>query len=111
MKSQEAIVQTFLNALNNEDFKTAKSCLNDDFSFTGPLGERNGADQYIGDMEKMKFKYEIEKVFSNDDEVCVIYKIDMLGKAKITTCGLYKLENNKLSSLNVIFDPRPVLQK
>jgi len=109
MKSKEQIVEKFLKALNVEDFKTAKNCLNDDFSFKGPLGERNGADKYIEDMKKMRFKYEIDQIFSNENDVCVIYKIDMSGKAKIETCGIYKLEKDKLSSLNVIFDPRKVL--
>lgn len=55
--------------------------------------------------------YEIDKVFANENDVCVIYNIDMFGKDKILNCGLYHLDHGKISSLNVIFDPRPVLEK
>ena len=108
-KSKE-LVLSFLEALNEEDFEKAKECLNNDFIFRGPMGERNGAGEYIEDMKKMKFKYKIEKAFSLGEDVCIIYEIDMSGKAKIPTSGLYHLDNGKISSLKVFFDPRPILK-
>jgi len=111
MKTNKEIVLSFLNALNEENFDTARMLLNPSFSFKGPLGERAGADVYINDMKKMKFKYDIDKVFENKNEVCLIYDINM-GKGKpIKTCGIYQLEDDKLSSLYVLFDPRPVLDE
>ncbi len=109
-KKSKEIVLSFLEALNKEDFKKAKECLNKDFTFRGPMGERNGAAEYVEDMKKMKFKYEIDKAFADDEDVCIIYEIDMSGKAKIPTSGLYHLNNGKISSLNVFFDPRPLLK-
>jgi hypothetical protein len=55
-KRSKEVVLSFLEALNQEDFKKAKECLNNDFIFRGPMGERNGAGEYIEDMKKMKFK-------------------------------------------------------
>jgi ketosteroid isomerase-like protein len=110
-KKSKEVVLSFLEALNQEDFKKAKECLNNDFIFRGPMGERNGAGEYIEDMKKMKFKYQIDKAFSEDEDVCIIYEIDMSGKAKIPTSGLYHLGNGRISSLKVFFDPRPILKK
>ncbi|WP_034258751.1 nuclear transport factor 2 family protein [Aequorivita capsosiphonis] len=100
----------FLDALNNEDYEAAKECLIPDFKFKGPLGKTQGAEEYLKQMRKIKFKYSIVKIFAHDDEVSVIYDIEMGCKDEITTCGLYLFKNGKIRSLKVFYDPRPVLQ-
>ena len=121
MKSTEEITSTvtkakeivlkFIDALNEEDFETARACLSDDMVFDGVLGHRDGADTYIKDMKKMKFKYKIKKVFEDGNDVCLLYDIDMGGKETIFTCGWYQLKDNKIKTLKVVFDPRPVLEE
>jgi len=105
------LVRSFLEAMNNEDFETAKDLVNDNFTFDGVMGSRDGAEAYFRDMEKMKFKYDIIKIFGDGDDVCVLYDIDMGGSQKIFTSGWYHLMYNKLNSLKVVFDPRPLLEK
>jgi hypothetical protein len=104
------IVLKFLNALNSENFDAAKQVLDDNMKFNGVMGSRDGAESYIKDMSKMRFKYDVLKVFENENDVCVFYDIDMNGK-KIFTCGWYVLQDGKIKSLRVIFDPRPLLEK
>ncbi|QHT71648.1 nuclear transport factor 2 family protein [Rhodocytophaga rosea] len=104
------VVLTFIQALNNEDFQTVRDCLSDDMVFNGVLGHREGADQYVKDMKQMKFKYNIQKKFVADNDVCLLYDIDMSGKT-IFTCGWYQVQDNKIKSLKVIFDPRPLLEQ
>lgn len=106
--SAKDVVLSFINYLNKEDFKAARECANDDMIFDGVLGSRKGADNYFQDMEKMKFKYDVKKVFEDENDVCVLYDINM-GKATLFTCGWYRLKNHKISSIKVVFDPRPVL--
>jgi hypothetical protein len=55
------IVMRFIDALNAEDFKTARMYASDDMKFTGMLGPREGADAYMNNMEKMKLKYKVQK--------------------------------------------------
>ena len=109
--SAKETVLTFIAALNEENFEKAKACLNDDMVFDGVLGHREGAAAYMEDMKKMKFKYNIKKAFEDGEDVCVLYDIDMSGKATIFTCGWYKIKNGKIGSIKVVFDPRPVLEK
>jgi len=52
------IVMSLIKALNEEDFKTARKYVSDDFSFAGVLGSRDGGDVYFDDMKKMKLKYD-----------------------------------------------------
>jgi hypothetical protein len=106
----QKVVSAFIKAINDEDFTTARKCVNDDLKFDGVMGSRNGADDYFDDMKRMKFKYDVKKAFSDENDVCLLYDINM-GGATIFTCGWYKLENGKISSLKVVFDPRPLLEK
>ncbi len=106
----KATVQSFLQALNDENFDKARKLVNDNMKFEGVLGSRDGADAYFDDMKKMKLKYEVLKVFAEAQDVCVLYNINM-GGAKIFTCGWYQLLHDKISMIRVVFDPRPVLEK
>jgi hypothetical protein len=102
-------VLSFIKALNDENFALARTLANDNLSFIGVLGSRDGADAYFRDMENMKLKYDIRKAFADGEDVCLLYDIDMAGLS-IFGCGWYHLVNGKISSLRVVFDPRPVLE-
>jgi predicted ester cyclase len=101
-------VVTFLDALNKEDFQEARNCCTEEITFVGVLGSRDGREAYFKDMEKMKFKYDIRKIFSDGNDVCVLYEIKM-GEHLIFSCGWYQLLNGKINSIRVVFDPRPLL--
>ncbi len=108
VSQEKDVVLSFLEALNNEDFKTVRQYLSDDMVFDGVLGHREGADTYVDDMRKMKFKYKVLKAFADEDDVCVLYDINMSGTT-IFTAGWYKVHDNKIKSLRVVFDPRPII--
>ncbi|MEO3404645.1 nuclear transport factor 2 family protein [Mucilaginibacter sp. CAU 1740] len=102
------IVLSFIKALNDEDFAAARKFAADDLKFIGVLGERDGAEAYFTDMERMKLKYDIKRVFSDGDDVSIFYDIDMGGKT-IFSSGWYHVVDGKINSIRVIFDPRPLL--
>lgn len=98
-----------LDALNNEDYENAKECLSADFKYEDPLDEIIGANNFLRKMEKENIRYCLINLFEKSEEICIIYKLEMqLGVAAIA-CGLFKINNDKLSSLYVIFDPRTIL--
>lgn len=109
VSTAEKVVTTFINALNDEDFTTAGKQLAPGMKFDGVMGSRESAEAYIHDMTHMKFKYDIKKLFADGDDVCLLYDINM-GAATIFTCGWYHLEEGKINSLKVVFDPRPLLE-
>lgn len=102
------IVLACVGAINNYDYKTARSLVHDDMIFTGVLGSRNGADAYFQDMEKMRLQYDIKKAFADGNDVCLLYDLTMSGTL-LFGCGWYKVKEGKIISLRVVFDPRPVL--
>jgi len=105
----KAIVLSYLKALNDEDFETARSLVTEDLTFDGVLGTRRGAGEYFSDMEKMKLKYKVIKAFVDNEDVCVLYDV-IMGGLPVFTCGYYQLKNGRIKSLKVVFDPRPVLE-
>lgn len=102
-------VLAFVQAINDEDFKTARQLASDNMTFKGVLGSRDGGDAYMQDMEKMKLKYDIQKAFMDGNDVCLLYDLTMSGKT-IFGCGWYQVEAGKVQSLKVLFDPRPFLE-
>ena len=107
--SAKETVLSLVKALNNEDFDTARTYADDSMTFEGVLGSRNGADAYFEDMRHMKMKYHIIKVLADSTDVCLFYNLDMSG-VNIFGCGWYHVQDGKITSLKVIFDPRPVLE-
>ncbi len=102
------VVTSFLKALNDEDFNAAGQFTSDNMKFTGVLGSRDDSQSYFNDMKNMRLKYDIQKIFVNGEDVCVLYNINMEGET-IFTCGLYHVEDSKIISIRVVFDPRPLL--
>lgn len=104
------IVLAFIKAMNDLDYQKARTFVTDDFNFVGVLGARNGAEPYFNDMQKMKFRYNVLKSFADGNDVCLFYDIDMSGQT-IFCCGWYQLQNDKIKSFRVVFDPRPLLEQ
>jgi hypothetical protein len=96
--------------MNEEDFTAARKFTDDGLTFEGVMGSREGAEVYFTDMERMKIKYHILKTFADGEDVCLLYDINISG-ITIFTCGWYRVEHNKIISIKVVFDPRPLLVK
>jgi limonene-1,2-epoxide hydrolase len=107
--SAERIVMACVNAINKEDFETARQYVSDDMSFVGVLGTRQGADAYFNDMERLRLKYDVKKVFVDEKDVCLLYDLNM-GGTIIFCCGWYQVQDGRIRSLRVVFDPRPILE-
>lgn len=102
------VVLSLIQAINEEDFDAAARFAKDDMTFEGVMGSRDSAAAYFDDMKKMKLKYDVQKVFVDQEDVCLFYDLTMEGKT-IFGCGWYHLDGGRVSSLKVIFDPRPFL--
>ena len=105
----EQVVMACVEAINKEDFQTARRYVSDDISFVGVLGSRQGADACFSDMERLRLKYEVKKIFLDGQDVCLLYDFNMSGKI-VFCCGWYQVEEGKVRSLRVVFDPRPILE-
>lgn len=102
------LAERFIQYLNDENFDGAENCLDPEFKFKGVLGSRDNASVYIKDMKQMKFKYKILQAFTAGEDVCFWYQITM-GEKTILASGWYEIKDEKIQSLQVLFDPRPLL--
>jgi hypothetical protein len=104
------VVLSCVKAINDGDFREARRYVSEGMMFDGVLGSRFGAEAYFHDMERMKLQYDIQKVFSEGDDVCLLYNLQISGKS-IYGCGLYEVRHGRITSLKVVFDPRPLLEQ
>lgn len=109
------VVISYLKALNDQDFRAARSYLKDDMTFFAPIVSHDGADAYLEGNERLrsiygikKVLYEVKKVFVDGDDVCAFFNFN-LGSAILFASGWFQVANGKISSIRVVFDPRPII--
>jgi ketosteroid isomerase-like protein len=110
------IVTSFQESLNNRDLKSARSYVSDDFLCTNPLGSFDSAESYFKaaeqaqQMHQASYKFDLKKIFMDGNDVCVFNDV-IAGTLTLFACGWYHIEDQKIRSLKLIYDPRPLLQK
>jgi limonene-1,2-epoxide hydrolase len=110
------VVISYLKALNDQDFKAARSYLNDNMTFQAPIASHSSADAYFRENERLRSEYGIKnvlygikKVFVDGDDVCVFFDFN-IGSVTLFACGWFQVEDGKISSIRVLFDPRPIVE-
>lgn len=108
----EESIETALNlerAINQEDFQLAKTYVAEEMKYNGPFGAREGADAYLDQIAKLRLKFRTQKTFVDGGDVCAFYDIE-IAQLKVPACGWFKVKDRKVTSLQVFFDPRPMLK-
>src|SRR5260370_14230127 len=96
------IVESYRAALGKGDFATARTLMQDNMSFQGPLDTFHTADQYLEATRKLASiiqRIDVTKVFVDGDDVCVLYDIvtnTPAGTAFIADC--YQVERASVPS-------------
>jgi len=70
----------YYDLLNSKDFSGLRDLLSENISFTGPVVQRSGANEYIDALKRLfKFhkKSQMLKQFENGNDVCSIYDLIM----------------------------------
>jgi hypothetical protein len=112
MKGAKEIVGAYQEAMGSGDWKKARSYLRDDLSFAGPLDKFNRAEDYLAALQKLNpmiEKVDIKGIFSERDQVVVL--CDLHFKPPMPTMYVvewYTVANEKISRIQVVFDPRPM---
>jgi len=104
----QEIVLWFVKALNEESFQVARRYLDDDLKHVGPFGSRDGGEAYIQEMESLRLKFDLKKIFADGKDVCALYDVTVSG-ITLFACGWFQVEAGKICSQRITFDPRPLL--
>jgi hypothetical protein len=113
IKSKEIVLE-FLEALNRKEFKSARSYVSDKVTYMAPLNTFNGAEPYFKYVEHLNlFKLDIKKVFiEGSNDVCVLWEVNYSSPpSPIFVSAWYQVHDGKISSMKLVFDPRPLLQQ
>ncbi len=109
--SPKDIVMSYQRVLGNQDYKTARTLMSDDFSFKGPLASHDKPEGLLKDLEMLHHivkGVEMKKVFVDGDDVCLMYDlITSNPPATSFTAEWYHIQGGKIGSIRVVFDARP----
>ena len=104
------VVNAYLNALEDRDFELARRYLSDTgFHYRSPVTETSKADSFIFSISRIGpilERIERRKVFTKDDEVCVIMHIitTMEHMKNVPVVQLAKVVDGKIIDMEVFFD-------
>lgn len=100
------IVMSYIAALDSGDYQAAKDRLGDNVRVRGPAGEafRNPT-EFIEMLSKQKGKYDLKKVFVDENDVCLLYDF-VTPIVRTFFCSWYQVKDGKIVSIQTVFDPR-----
>lgn len=105
-EQSEKVVMAYIRALDGQEYDRALDCLDDNVRIRGPGGETFGKPfDFINMLRKYKGSYEVKKVFSKGDDVCVLYDLHTTG-ANVYMSSWYQVKDNKIVAVQTVFDPR-----
>jgi hypothetical protein len=102
------VVLEFGDAINAEDYQLARKYVADNLKHTFPFGTHDNAEAYFQQLEQVRPKFDIQKTFVDGNDVCVLYYSTVAGVTMFAS-GWFKVEDGKVSSFTVVFDPRSLL--
>jgi ketosteroid isomerase-like protein len=108
----QQIARTYFEAWKVRDFETYRALLADDVSFIGPMATLNDADSCtkgIEGMSQIVTDIAVQKVFVDGDDVLTWFDLHTSVAPPCPTANWIRVENGKIVSIRVAFDPRPLL--
>jgi hypothetical protein len=107
MNDSKELVLSYIKALDAQDYNQAVSYLSEKVRIMGPDGESfQNPSEFVGMLRKYRGKYDVKKVFSDGNDICLIYEFSA-GNAKTMMCSWYKVGDRKIVWIQTIFDPKP----
>ena len=107
-KNAKDIVMEYFQAAFRTDFQSARGYLSDNISYVSPLNSFDGAEPYLKYNEHLNLpKFDIKKEFADSNYVCILHE----WNSQTVCVWCHVGDDGKISSIRVIFDPRPFFQQ
>ena len=101
-----SVVMSYIGALDRQDYDAALKLLHEKVRVRGPAGETFGKPlDFIEMLRKYQGRYDVKKVLSEGDDVCVLYDLKTNGPT-VFMSSWYQVGGGKITSIQTIFDPR-----
>jgi SnoaL-like domain len=112
MPDQVAEVATaYFDMWQRHDFGALRAILADDATFDGPLGHAGNADECVAGLKRMSqivTGVVIHKTFVDGNDVLTWFDLHTAGTGPLPAVNWRHVENGKITSIRVVFDPRPL---
>ena len=111
--SQEKVALAYLDAVAKKDLERCESLLAADVRFVGPAMSMTGARELLAAFRHIgavHVRSDIKRVFSDGDEVCVIYDFVTDTAGPLPTVEWLRIEGGKVRSINLYYDQVPWLK-
>lgn len=108
VKSAKEIVMEYVQATERQDFQSARGYLRDNMTYVSPVNSFDRAEPYLKynlhlyETEQL-VKFDIKKEFADSIDVCILHE----WNSQIVCVWYHVEDDGKISSIMVIFDPRP----
>jgi hypothetical protein len=100
---------TYFDAWKINDFDTMRSLVDDEVTFSGPLAQLSGVEDYmegIQGMSQIKTDIVIRKVFVEGPDVLTWFDLHTTVAAPLPVANWIHVEGGRITSLRVAFDAR-----
>jgi len=103
------VATIYFDAWKVNDFDTMRSLVDDDVTFSGPLAQLEGAEDYIKGikgMSQITSDIVIRKVFVDGPDVLTWYDLHTTVADPVPVANWVHVEDGRITSLQVAFDAR-----
>ena len=107
-----SVAATYFSAWRAKDFDTLGSVLADEASFRGPLGTADSGKECLAGLRGMAGRLtdiEVLKVFVDGSDVLTWFELHTSGAPPAPTANWMRVEDGKITRIQVTFDPRGLL--
>jgi ketosteroid isomerase-like protein len=103
------VASAYFDAWKVDDFDAMRSLVHDDVTFAGPLGRREGAEDYmegIMGLSRIKTDIVVQKTFVDGPDVLTWYELSTTVAPPVPVANWLHVEDGRITSLRVAFDAR-----
>lgn len=112
-QTQEKLALAYLDAVAKKDIDRVASLVAPDIRFIGPASTTNGARDVLAAFRRISVihvRSDIKRVFSDGDEVCVIYDFVTDTAGALPVVEWLRFEGDRIRSINIYYDQAPWLK-
>lgn len=106
-------VNRFYELTNSRSTEGLADLVTEDITFTGPLMQSSGVEEYLALNERLGQFHEETRIlaqFERGNDVCSIYELDMSTpkgeRLTLTMADWLRVEDGRVAEQRVVFDPR-----
>jgi predicted ester cyclase len=106
----EAVALAYLDAVGKKELDRVASLVDPEVRFTGPMSNYTGVRDLLAafrNIGAIHVRNDIVRVFSDGNEVCVIYDFVTDTVGALPTIEWLRVENGRIQSINLYYDQVP----